>query len=173
MNLPPNIVEIKPDVYRFSSSHPIVGPVEMAFLTDGVEMTERMRRRLCLHDNDEAWIQEMVVAYCRKTYMRPNRHPFDESLHVLEGWGDLFFFDTDGEITDVVELDAGWDKIIRIKSNTYHKLIIKSQVMILHELVPGPFRKGITTEAAPWSPSEDSPDIPAFHQRLEDYLNGE
>ena len=35
----------------------------------------------------------MFVVYTSSTYMRPNKHPKEESLHILKGYADFVFFD--------------------------------------------------------------------------------
>ncbi len=157
------------DVYVNAAPVFTFGPDEMAFLTENVELTARKRRRLCVHQSDNDPLQEMFVAYCADTYMRPNKHPVPESLHVLRGYGDFFIFNPDGKVLDVIEFDAAGRFYIRVPANVFHKMIIRSPVMVLHEIITGPFRPGHTTVPASWSPEESSPEIPAYHAMLDEF----
>lgn len=155
------------DVYVSAAAVFTFGREEMAFLTEKVELTIRKRRRLCVHKDDNDLLHEMFVAYCSETYMRPNKHPKDESLHILAGYGDFFIFDHDGNVQDVIALSSTEQVYIRVPHNVYHKMIIRSPVMVIHETIAGPFLgPGRTTIPAPWSPEEFSADIPAYHAEL-------
>jgi len=149
-----------------------VGKGEIDFLKGVVDTTTRKRIRLCAHKDSNARLHEMFVIYMDKTYVRPNRHlRKDESLHILEGEADFFFFDDTGNITDVIQLGdrtTGRDFYNRVPAFAWHSMIMRSERIVIHEATPGPFYRE-DTEWAEWSPGFDDPAaVEAFMGRLRD-----
>jgi cupin fold WbuC family metalloprotein len=157
----------------FVTDQPIVAITneELAFLADKVQYSARNRTRLCAHQDPEESLHEMFVVYTGDTYMRPNRHPGkDESLHILKGSADFVFFDDEGNVTQVVELGdkaSGKAFYCRVPANVWHTMIMKSDRLVIHECIRGPFRKDGTTVFAPWGPREEETQAAAeFLERL-------
>ena len=51
------------------------------------------RARICLHKNDEEMVQEMIIAFCKDSYIRPHRHiDKSESYHIIEGRIEIIFY---------------------------------------------------------------------------------
>src|SRR5215470_5415673 len=73
---------ISEEVYFADQAIVHVGPEDINFLRNNVETTVRQRTRLCAHKGPEDGLHEMFVVYTNNTYMRPNKHPKDESLHI-------------------------------------------------------------------------------------------
>ena len=165
------IKRINPEVYFADQSIVSVGPDEIGFLRHNVQYSTRQRTRLCAHKGPEDGLHEMFVVYTNCTYMRPNKHPKEESLHILGGEADFVFFDQEGNVTDVVQLGAhesGRPFYCRVPRDTYHTVLIRSDRLTIHEGLSGPFRKDSTTIFAPWAPEEtDAPGVKVFSERLE------
>ena len=147
-----------------------VGPKEMDILKNAVHGTDRKRVRLCIHKNIENTLHEMFVVYMKMAYLKPKKHiGRDESLHILEGEADVFFFDDVGNITDAIPLGdyhSCRPFCVRIPASMYHTVIIRSEMLAVHEATLGPFRREDTV-SAPWAPQElDTPEIARFMSRL-------
>ena len=162
---------ISPEVYFANEPIVVVGPDEMSFLGDNVQSTERKRTRLCAHQDTEEKLHEMFVVYTSSTYMRPNKHPKDESVQILAGSADFVFFDPDGNVTEVLQMGdqaSGLPFYCRVPREVYHTMLMRSERVALHEGLSGPFRKDSTTIFAPWAPLEtDAPGIKKFSARIE------
>jgi len=134
-----------------------LGRSDVESLKARVHATARKRIRLCAHKAVEDTLHEMFVVYVKETYVRPNKHlGKDESLHILEGMADFVFFDDAGNITEVVPLgdfSSGRQFYCRIPDSAYHTLLIRSDVIVIHESTPGPFERADTI-FAPWAPEE-------------------
>jgi len=165
------VKRINPEVYFADQSIVSVGPEEINFLQNNVQFSTRQRTRLCTHKGPDDGLHEMFVVYTDCTYMRPNKHPKEESLHILGGSADFVFFDQLGKVTDVLKLgDLASDRpfYCRVPRDTYHTVLIRSDRLTIHEGLSGPFRKDSTTIFAPWAPEEtDAPGVKVFSERLE------
>jgi cupin fold WbuC family metalloprotein len=162
---------ISEEVYFADQAIVHLGPDDVSFLRNNVETTVRQRTRLCAHKGPEDGLHEMFVVYTNNTYMRPNKHPKDESLHILGGCADFVFFDLKGNVTNIVQLgDAASDRpfYCRVPKETYHTVLIRSERLTIHEGLSGPFRRDSTTVFAPWAPKEtDLEGVRFFSARLE------
>ena len=157
------VKRINPEVYFADQSIVSVGPEEINFLQNNVQFSTRQRTRLCAHKGPDDGLHEMFVVYTDRTYMRPNKHPKEESLHILGGSADFVFFDQLGKVTDVLKLGdlaSGRPFYCRVPRDTYHTVLIRSDRLTIHEGLCGPFRKDSTTIFAPWAPEEtDAPGV--------------
>ncbi len=147
-----------------------VGRKEMDFLKARVGETSRKRVRLCAHPTTENTLHEMFVVYMDMTYVKPNLHlGKDESLHILEGEADFFFFDNEGRVTEIIPLgsyDSGRQFYCRVPASAWHTIVMKSDRLVIHEVTPGPFVRSDTVWA-PWAPDEtDAPGIARFTASL-------
>ena len=138
-----------------------IGPAEVDFLKLNVSLTARKRIRICAHEGPEAKLHEMFMIFPQRAYMRPSRHPIDESLHLIEGSATYVFFNNDGKIMEVVRL--GGDRpdrnlYCRVPTGYYHTLIIHSEQLVFRQTTTGPFNKA-DTSYAPWAPAEDDPKV--------------
>lgn len=158
---------IGPDVYVTEAQFPSVHRSDIDSLVAAVPRSARGRVRLCTHKVNEDRQHEMFIAFTGDNYVRPSRHlGKDESLHMLEGSGDYFFFDEQGNVTDTVSLGtygSGDQFYCRIPTPADHALLIRSDRIAIHETTVGPFRREDTV-FAPWSPEEGD------HARVEPFL---
>lgn len=128
------------------------------------------RSRLCLHRNTSDQVQEMVIAFCKDSYVRPHRHiNKSESFHVIEGELLVVFFDNSGSIMRRIEMGpigTGKTFLYRLNADLWHTVVPLSDYVILHETTNGPFIKS-EGDYATWSPMDNDPDeIELFFKRL-------
>ncbi len=134
---------------------------EINFLKERLKSTPRGRVRLCAHRSGEDLLHEMLIALTQKTYVRPHRHFGKcESFHIIEGSADVVVFDDAGEIKDTIymgEPASGKTFFYRLSTPLFHTLLIRSELLIIHETTTGPFRS-CDVEFAPWAPEETDAD---------------
>lgn len=115
------------------------------------------RARLCLHHDHSDQVQEMVIGFCRESYVRPHRHMHkSESFHVIEGALLVVFFDNEGKVTRRIPMSpcgSGQTFLYRLSSSLWHTVVPLSEFVIIHETTTGPFIPG-ETEFATWGPDE-------------------
>lgn len=140
-------------------------------LKQEVPLTRRKRIRILMHPDTNHQLHEMLVVYTSATYVRPNLHVGkDESLHILEGDADFVFFDEHGKVVKLVELSAtnpSKEFFIRVPQGIFHTVIMRSDMLVIHEATPGPF---VPTETlwAPWAPIDsDTAACQQFTSQLE------
>ncbi|MCX7412434.1 MAG: WbuC family cupin fold metalloprotein [Planctomycetia bacterium] len=118
----------------------------------------RQRMRVCTHRAPDAALHEMLIVHTKETYVRPHKHAAkSESFHVIEGDMDVVVFDEHGAVTDVLRLGdyrSGRTFYYRMHEPMFHTLLIRSDVVIFHEITAGPFRPEDTI-VAPWEPNPD------------------
>lgn len=126
-------------------------------LKNDVPLTRRKRIRILIHPGTEHALHEMLVVYTKATYVRPNLHlGKDESLHIVEGEADFIFFDENGVVVKVVELSAlnrSKDFFVRVPQGVFHTIIMRSEMLVIHEATPGPFVPEDTVWAS-WAPKD-------------------
>jgi cupin fold WbuC family metalloprotein len=132
-----------------------------AELQRGAMSNPRRRMRLCAHATVEDPLHEMVIALSAGTYIRPHKHVGkSESMHVIDGEADLVTFDEQGGVSEVLRLGSygsGKTFFVRMAAPRYHMLLVRSDVLVLHETTNGPF-KPQDTVFAPWSPDGADPE---------------
>jgi cupin fold WbuC family metalloprotein len=110
-----------------------------------------------MHQGPCALLHEMFIALLPSSYVQPHKHPDKvESFHVVFGSVDVVVFDDSGDVIDVIELGMGDQRrsiYYRMSEPFYHTLIIRSDILIVHEITNGPFEEG-KTDYAYFAPSE-------------------
>lgn len=156
----------------FFADDPIaqIGPEDLAFLRRQAEANPRRRARICAHRTSADALHEMIIAMAQDCYIHPHRHVGkSESFHIVEGVVDVPLFDDCGNVADVISLGdraSGRTFFYRIADMTYHGLVIRSPMLIFHEVTNGPFRPD-TSGRAPFAPSsEDLAATSAFMARI-------
>jgi cupin fold WbuC family metalloprotein len=118
---------------------------------------ERKRIRLCTHNDVDDEVHEMLIVHSKDTYVRPHKHLNKiESFHIIEGLVDVVLFDEEGHLTEVINMggyDSGRAFYYRICEPLYHSLLIKSEVLVFHEVTSGPFKRTDTIFPV-WAPEE-------------------
>jgi cupin fold WbuC family metalloprotein len=124
--------------------------------------------RVCTHRDPGDSLHEMLIVHTKDTYVRPHKHAAkSESFHVIEGEMDVVVFDDHGAVTDVLRLGdyrSGRTFYYRMHEPLFHTLLIRSEVVIFHEITAGPFRPQDTI-FAPWEPPPDDVAARAGHVR--------
>lgn len=134
-----------------------VGRKEMDLLKSRVSESEAKTVRLCAQKDATAGLQEMFVAYTSQTCFGPHKHlSGDESLHILEGEADFYFFDERGNITDIIPLGdyySGRQFYIRIPASVWHTMVVRSDTLVSHESSSGLLQTEDTV-CPPWAPKK-------------------
>lgn len=150
--------QVTPEVFEATDDLVRVGDEDIAFLKARVGATARKRIRLCAHRHVDDDLHEMLIVLDRGTYIRPHKHlDKAESLHIIEGTADVVFFDDAGDIVDVTplgEYGSGRRFYYRLGGPRFHTLVPRSELLVFHETIRGPFRRSDNV-LAPWSPDED------------------
>ena len=137
-----------------------VGPSMLAQLKQRAGESARGRFRLCLHHDTDHCSQEMAIVQCQGTYVRPHRHlPHkSKSYHVIEGAMTVFLFDDAGRVTRRIKMGpqgSGRTFLCRLVGRDWYLPVAETDMVIYHEVFPGPFDKDADVEYAPWSPEQD------------------
>jgi cupin fold WbuC family metalloprotein len=132
-----------------------LGTEENEFLKERLRRDHLDRIRICCHRTIADRLHEMLMVFSGDTYIRPSLHvDKEESLLLLEGFATYFFFDNHGNVTNHVALGpvhSGRSFYCRIPANTYHCLVVESEVIVAKETTSGPFTRE-DTRFAPWAP---------------------
>ena len=119
---------------------------DIEFLKSAASKTPRKRARLCLHNNVQDPVHEMVIVHHQDSYVRPHMHKKkEESLQILEGSAKALFFNPKGGIKNILNMscrdisESNLPYFYRIPSKMIHSLLIKSEWLIFHEVTAGPF----------------------------------
>jgi cupin fold WbuC family metalloprotein len=153
----------------FFANEPIVKVNQSCiyYLLEMMKLNKRKRIRLCAHEDIDNKIHEMIIILSKDTYIRPHKHlNKSESFHVIEGLVDVVIFDETGNIIEVVKMgdySSGNNFFYRLSNPYYHTPLIRSDFILFHETVNGPFNRSDNIEA-PWSP--DAISIPAQNDYL-------
>ena len=102
------------------------------------------RARLCLHENLENKVHEMIIVAHKDGKIEPHKHPSSkpESYHVLEGELKVSIFDDDGSVKQTYFLkEDSHPKMYRIKGNVWHQPVPVTDWVVYHEVATGPFIK--------------------------------
>tara|TARA_Y200000002_G_C22623961_1_gene639437 strand:+ start:307 stop:747 length:441 start_codon:yes stop_codon:yes gene_type:complete len=102
------------------------------------------RSRICLHQNVDDFVHEMIIVANKEGIMEPHKHPKSkpESYHVIEGKLKVLIYNDDGSIKEEFLLsDKSHPKMYRIKGNIWHQPIPITEWVVYHEVAVGPFNK--------------------------------
>lgn len=147
----------------YVADEPIVrfGSDEVALVKEQALRSPRRRARICAHTSNDDALHEMLIAISRESYIHPHRHVGKaESFHIVEGRVDVAIFDDAGALTDVVSLGdpaSGRQFYYRLSTSPFHTLVIRTDLLVVHEVTSGPFDRSRTV-LAPFAPPEDRGD---------------
>lgn len=143
--------KVNDEVYIASDQIVRLGGEEIAFLRRQALSNQRGRARICAHRTSDDPLHEMLIAISAASYIQPHKHTGkSESFHIVEGAVDVVVFDEAGGIVDVVELGdptTGKNFYYRLTDSLFHTLLIHGDVLIMHEVTNGPFRRDEATFA--------------------------
>jgi cupin fold WbuC family metalloprotein len=147
---------------------------QIAELKRAASQNPRKRVRLCAHDDTAAAVHEMLIVHERGTYVRPHKHlDKAESMHVIEGLVDVVVFDESGDVARVIPMgdyQSGRAFYNRLGPATYHTLVIRSDVLVFHETIEGPFERRSAVFAS-WAPEDgDAKAVDTYLSELEGRL---
>ena len=129
----------------------------------------RHRVRLCTHRSPDDRLHEMFIVHAKDCYVRPHKHiQKTESMSILEGEVDVILFNEDGEICQVNQLGAPeTGKIFyqKLPEETFHMLIIRTELLVFHEITLGPFLKE-NTIFPEWAPIDYGADSLEFFNKI-------
>ena len=152
------LVRKSPEVFLAEGPIATIGPEDIELLRQAVGQTPKRRARINAHPGHDDALHEMIIAIEPASYIRPHRHPGkSEAFHIVEGEVDIIVFRDDGAIDEIVSLgEKGGLRpfYYRMSEARFHTLIIRSDLLIVHEITNGPFRPEGTTYAA-FAPGED------------------
>jgi cupin fold WbuC family metalloprotein len=147
-------------------SEEVLYPAEEVVLVKGADVQEfkrlallnpRKRIRLCTHRSPDETVHEMFIIHTDQTYVRPHKHIGKaESFSIIEGVVDVILFHDDGTILKVIrmgDIQSGNAFYYRLSEPIFHTLIIRSKILVFHEITQGPFLRE-QTEFAKWSPEK-------------------
>jgi cupin fold WbuC family metalloprotein len=146
------LVQKSPEVFLAEGPISAVGEREITMLKAAVKASPKRRARINAHADGEDALHEMIIAIDAASYIRPHKHPGkSEAFHIVEGEVDIVVFTDDGEIDRIVQLGPPGGRrpfYYRMSKAFFHTLIIRSDLLIVHEITNGPFRPDATVFAA-------------------------
>jgi cupin fold WbuC family metalloprotein len=151
----------------FIALDPIVkfGADEIELVKMQARRSPRRRARICAHKSNDDPLHEMLIAISAGSYIHPHRHlSKSESFHIIEGEVDVVVFDETGKIVDLIELGpvgSGRRFYYRLSESAFHTLLIRGDLLVMHEVTNGPFGKDQTI-LAPFAPPEESEKAKAY-----------
>ena len=128
------------------------------------------RARICVHKDEGASIQEMILLIDRSSYICPHRHANKcESFHLVEGTADIVVFGDDDEIEKVIPFSREHAFFYRLDTKRYHTIVVRSDFIVFHEVTNGPFVHN-TTEYAPFAPREGTNGVEKYRLKLDNQI---
>ena len=103
------------------------------------------------------------------SYMHPHLHPSEEKIEkmfLLDGSFALITFDDDGEVTNTYVLAKGGRESIDVPAFTWHTYVMLTKEVIVFETMEGVYNPSTWKKMAPWAPSENTLEAPAYLERL-------
>lgn len=148
--------KINEEVYLATDNVVRLDHRSVKFIKEKALLSPKGRARICAHKNAEDNLHEMIIAISSSSYIRPHRHNNKiESFHLIEGQADVVILNEHGKIEDLVKLGKDYNFYYRLSTPHFHTLIIRSPLLVIHEITNGPF-KGDASSYAEFSPSEDN-----------------
>ena len=166
---------IKKSLGVYSAPGPIasIGQKEIEYLRSELKGNVKGRVRINLHPDNTDNLHEMFIAIRPDSYIRPHKHPNkSEAFHIVYGEVDIVIFKDCGSIQQIVPLAAGSSSkafYYRMSKPFFHTLMVKSDLLVVHEITNGPFESH-GTDFANFAPSEDASlnNIVAWQKQLSD-----
>ncbi len=154
-----------------------IGAEEVEFLRREAAGSPKGRVRINIHPDNADLLHEMIIAIRPDSYIRPHKHPGkSEAFHVVYGEVDIVVFKDDGSILEIVPLaasGAGKAFYYRMSKPYFHTLLIRSDILVVHEITNGPFVKDGSVFGT-FAPGEDAESgvIRAWQDELTDRARG-
>jgi cupin fold WbuC family metalloprotein len=138
--------------------------LDQAMMDGIVEMARKSQKLRAVYNYHEQgeYLQRMLYAGLRDTYVRPHRHPMPVKLEaylILKGRAFLPVFDDKGRVLETVCLDEnGPVRMAEIPAGTWHSLVIDSEFAVFYELIEGKYDPFNFKSYAGWAPDEEEPE---------------
>jgi cupin fold WbuC family metalloprotein len=117
------------------------------------------RARWCGHTDDDDALHTMLIVFGDAVTVQPAKHlDKSESMLVLNGDAEYFFFDDEGVMSARIHLTSfGPDApfFCRVPRGRVHAVAVTSTTLIGHEVTSGPFQP-TQTQVPSWAPPEGS-----------------
>ncbi len=101
------------------------------------------RARYCLHPSHDDPVQQMIVAFIKDSRVPVHRHrQKSESFHVIEGELEVQLYNDSGSKVETIKMgtmESGLTFVYRINTDTWHTVKPLSPMVIIHEILTGPF----------------------------------
>ncbi|MGY4257804.1 cupin fold WbuC family metalloprotein [Bradyrhizobium sp. USDA 4516] len=153
-----NLVQKSAGVFLAEGPICSIGQDELDMLKAALPASPKRHVRINPQPNAEDGVIESIFAFDRNTYIRPHKHPGrSEAYHIIAGEMDAVLFSDAGEIKRIVRLGPLGDKhpfYYRLTAPIFHTVIIRSDILLMHEIVEGPRGPG-ATEWAEFAPDAD------------------
>ncbi len=170
-----NLVQKSSDVFVAEGPIVAIGAEEITLLKSAVAQSRNGRVRINAHMNKDDMLHEMFIAIRPDSYIRPHKHPNkSESFHLVYGAVDIVVFEDDGEIRQIVPLAAGDPArafYYRMSKPFFHTLVIRSDLLVVHEITSGPFQPSETVFAS-FAPEDSDPSAAGYNAALSKRING-
>jgi len=141
-----NLTQKSSEVYIAKGPVSVIGREDIAVIENAIAAAPRGRVRINVHPGSEDLLHEMFIAMKGSSYIHPHKHRTkSEAFHLVHGKVDIVVLDDVGEILQVIPLAANGDGgafYYRMSAPLYHTLLIKSDILVIHEITNGPFRQG-------------------------------
>jgi cupin fold WbuC family metalloprotein len=157
------------DVYVAPGPIYALGADDIALVKAAALESPKGRARINMHPDADDLLHEMIIAVRKDSYIRPHRHPGkSEAFHLVDGAVDIVVLDESGDIVQVVPLtaDGSGPFYYRMSKPFFHTLLIRSDIIVVHEITNGPFIAGATNFAS-FAPEEGSADAPSYIAELD------
>jgi cupin fold WbuC family metalloprotein len=145
------LIQKSAEVFLAEGPISAIGESELNTLRAAVKASAKRRARINAHPDGEDALHEMIIAIDATSYIRPHKHPGkSEAFHVVEGEVDIVVFTEGGDIDRIVPLGPPGGRrpfYYRMSSPFFHTLIIRSDLLIVHEITNGPFLPSATVFA--------------------------
>ncbi|HCJ9895225.1 TPA: WbuC family cupin fold metalloprotein [Escherichia coli] len=119
----------------------------------------RLRAHLCLHNSHQDKVQRILIGLSEGTYIPPHFHRNEsqwEHFQVIDGAVDLYVFDIDGVVIDIIRLSSDSGSLFaKIEPHTVHTLVCRSQQAVVLEIKEGPFIESEAKVIPLWSYTEE------------------
>jgi cupin fold WbuC family metalloprotein len=164
------LVQQSPEVFLAEGPIATIGAEDIEVLRQAVRNTPKRRVRINAHPGSDDELHEMIIAIEPGSYIRPHKHPGkSEAFHIIEGQVDIVVFSEAGEVERIVSLAAKGGRhpfYYRMSTPHFHTLIIRSDLLVVHEITNGPFLPTGTIYAA-FAPEEgDTASAAVFQANL-------
>ncbi len=137
----------------------------------------RKRKLQMLHSSHDAELHSMINVFKKGSYAAPHVHWIEkennqvikkgESFLALEGTGKIILFDDEGNLKEVINLDAEQKTMVWIPAGVWHTILATSPFFIVFENKTGPWKEGEDKLFHPRYPQENDPEGDEWVKKLE------